>query len=88
MNDRDIKAISRIVVHIENIIEYMKSVKSLYDFSQNQLVVDAVVFNLSQIGEISKFRVSSNLKEWSKHIPCMKCMALEIVLSMIMIKSI
>jgi uncharacterized protein with HEPN domain len=47
----------------------MKSVKSLYDFSQNQLVVDAVVFNLSQIGEISKFRVSSNLKEWSKHIP-------------------
>jgi len=69
MNDRDIKGISRIIVHIENIVEYMKPIISLDDFNQNQLIVDAVVFNLSQIGEISKFRVSSSIKEMSNYIP-------------------
>lgn len=56
-------------MHIENILEYMKPIISLDDFNQNQLIVDAVVFNLSQIGEISKFRVSPSIKEMSKHIP-------------------
>ncbi|MDI6453793.1 hypothetical protein [Peloplasma aerotolerans] len=47
----------------------MKPIRSLNDFNQNNLIVDAVVFNLSQIGEISKFRASSRFKEMSKHIP-------------------
>ncbi|MBN2300273.1 MAG: hypothetical protein JXC31_03690 [Acholeplasmataceae bacterium] len=45
MNDRDIKALKRIIGHIENILNYVESTNSLEDFTHNQLVVDAVVFN-------------------------------------------
>jgi hypothetical protein len=69
MNDRDLKAISRIIVHIEHILDYMKEINSIEEFNQNQLVVDAVVFNLSQVGEISKYRVSENLKDSTKQMP-------------------
>lgn len=69
MNDRDIKGISRIIVHIENILDYMKKINSVKEFNKNQLVVDAVVFNLSQIGEISRYRISSSLKESVINIP-------------------
>ncbi|MBU1020258.1 MAG: DUF86 domain-containing protein [Firmicutes bacterium] len=47
----------------------MKSTKTFEEFNHNQLVVDAVVFNLSQIGEISKYRISSHTKETNNHIP-------------------
>ena len=69
MNDRDIKAIKRIIGHIENILDYVKSINSLEDFTHNQLVVDAVAFNLAQIGEISKYRISSNLKDTYISVP-------------------
>ncbi|MBN2794410.1 MAG: DUF86 domain-containing protein, partial [Clostridia bacterium] len=69
MNDRDTKAIKRIVAHIESILHYVKSIQSLEDFTHNQLVVDAVVFNLAQIGEISKHRVSSTLKDIHVDVP-------------------
>jgi len=69
MNDRDTKAIKRIVAHIENILDYVKSIQSLEDFTHNQLVVDAVVFNLAQIGEISKNRISLILKETQVDVP-------------------
>lgn len=63
MNDRDIKGLSKIIVHIEFILDYMKEINSKEEFNQNQLVIDAVVFNLSQIGEISRYRISSSLKD-------------------------
>ena len=63
MNDRDIKGLSKIIVHIEFILDYMKEINSKEEFNQNQLVIDAVVFNLSQIGEISSYRISSSLKD-------------------------
>jgi len=69
MNDRDFKATTRIIAHIETILGYMKSAKTFEEFNQNQLVVDAVVFNLTQIGEISKYRISSLTKEINNHIP-------------------
>lgn len=69
MNDRDMKALRRIIGHIENILDYMKSTNSLEDFSHNQLVVDAVVFNLVQIGEIDKYRVSSVVKDTQLSVP-------------------
>ena len=69
MNDRDLKAISRVIVHIEKIQDYMRTIITIDDFNHNQLVVDAVVFNLSQVGEISKYRISANLKESNIHIP-------------------
>ncbi len=69
MNDRNLKSITRIIIHLENIFVYMKTINTFEDFNHNQLVVDAIVFNLSQIGEISKYRVSENLKESNKQIP-------------------
>jgi uncharacterized protein with HEPN domain len=69
MNDRDTKALKRIVAHIENILDYVKSIESLDDFTHNQLVVDAVVFNLAQIGEISKHRISLFLKDTQVDVP-------------------
>ncbi len=69
MNDRDFKSVTRIIVHIENILDYMEKIRTFEAFNHNQLVVDAVVFNLPQIGEISKHRVSENLKESNKQIP-------------------
>jgi len=69
MNDRDFKAITKIIIHIEAILCYIKSTKKFEEFNHNQLVVDAVVFNLSQIGEISKYRISSDTKETNNHIP-------------------
>ena len=69
MLDKDIKTLSKIILHIKKIIEYIGPIESLETFNQNQLIVDAVVFNLSQIGEISKFKVSSELKMRSDQIP-------------------
>lgn len=69
MNDRDTKALKRIVAHIENILDYVKSIESLEDFTHNQLVVDAVVFNLAQIGEISEHRISLFLKDTQVDVP-------------------
>jgi uncharacterized protein with HEPN domain len=69
MNDRDIKALKRIIAHTENILDYVKSIHSLEDFTDKQLIVDAVVFNLAQIGEISKHRVSSILKDTQVDVP-------------------
>ena len=69
MNDRDVKAIKKIITHIENILDYVKSIHSLEDFTHNQLVVDAVVFNLAQIGEIAKYRISSIFKDTQMSVP-------------------
>ena len=69
MNDRDMKSLKRIIGHIENILDYVKTIHSFDDFTNNQLVVDAVVFNLAQVGEISKFRLSSNLKDTQVSVP-------------------
>lgn len=69
MNERDSKALARIIVHIDKIIEYTNQIHTLDDFNQNQLVLDAVVFNLTQIGEIAKLRVSTSLKEMNPSIP-------------------
>ena len=69
MSDRDVKAINRIIAHIEHILDYVKPINSLEDFTHNQLVVDAVVFNLAQIGEITKYRLSSILKDVHASVP-------------------
>jgi uncharacterized protein with HEPN domain len=69
MNDRDLKTLKRIIRHIESIIDYMKPIQTLDEFTDSQLIVDAVVFNLAQIGELSKNKISSSLKQEYKDIP-------------------
>jgi hypothetical protein len=43
MNDRDIKGISRIIVHIENIVEYMKPIRSLNDFNIQENIQENIL---------------------------------------------
>lgn len=69
MKDRDIKSIHRIIEHIGLINEYMLDINSFEGFSNSQIVIDAVVFNLSQIGEIAKSRISSQAKVELTDIP-------------------
>jgi uncharacterized protein with HEPN domain len=47
----------------------MRPIETLDEFANNQLIVDAVVFNLTQIGELSKNQISSTLKEKYTLIP-------------------
>ncbi|GHT02702.1 antitoxin [Synergistales bacterium] len=46
--------IQKLIVHVEKIGEYCKSCESIERFTANPLIVEACVFNLSQIGELTK----------------------------------
>ena len=69
MKDRDKKFVCSIINHIENIEDYVNRISSLDDFSSNSLIQDAVLFNLLQIGEISKTKISDAFKKKYSDIP-------------------
>lgn len=69
MKDRETKGIENIIRHIELINEYMLVISDLIEFTMNTMVVDAVTFNLMQIGEISKNKISNDIKQKNPHIP-------------------
>jgi uncharacterized protein with HEPN domain len=68
MKDRDTKVINRVITHINNIRKYMKDISNVNDFSNNSLICDAVVFNLMQIGELTKMKFSDSFKQKQKEI--------------------
>lgn len=72
MKERDKKAIIRIIHHIETIQTYMDRVSILDEFTNDILLQDAVVFNLVQIGEIAKTRISEELIKNQSTIPWKK----------------
>lgn len=69
MKGRDIKTLINIEKHITVIFQYMKGISSLDEFSDNSLVQDAVVFNLLQIGELAKSKLSDSFKKTHSDIP-------------------
>lgn len=69
MNERDKKGIKNIIKHIIQISDYTSHIQTLDEFSNNSLVVDAVIFNLLQIGEIVRNKVSIQIKENNSNIP-------------------
>lgn len=62
MNDRDRKTLINIDKHMTVILQYMTGISTLDEFSDNSLVQDAVVFNLLQIGELAKSKLSDTFK--------------------------
>jgi uncharacterized protein with HEPN domain len=68
MKDRDKKTLINIEKHITVIFRYMKGICSLDEFSDNSLVQDAVVFNLLQIGELAKSKLSDSFKKTHSNI--------------------
>ena len=69
MKDRGTRGIENIIRHIELINEYILSISDLMEFNTNNMVVDAVTFNLMQIGEISKNKISNDIKQKNPNIP-------------------
>lgn len=61
MNDRDTKSVFRMMKHIELINDYMKHIKSYEEFSNEQIVIDAVVFKfIPNWRDIKKQNISSS----------------------------
>jgi uncharacterized protein with HEPN domain len=69
MNERDKKVLMNIDKHIKIIFQYMTGISTLDKFSENSLVQDAVVFNLLQIGELAKSKLSDSFKKTHSDIP-------------------
>lgn len=65
MKDRII--ISKMILHIEKIEEYTMNMKYEH-FIENSMVVEASIFNLSQIGELANC-VNNEFVENNKEIP-------------------
>lgn len=68
MNDNQSKNIDKIIKHIETVINYCNNCKSLDDFQNNTMLVEACVFNLTQIGELVA-KISDETKNLNKDIP-------------------
>lgn len=55
--------------HIKAIFQYMTGISSLDELSNNSMVQDAVIFNLLQIGELAKSKLSDSFKKTHSDIP-------------------
>lgn len=69
MTKSEIKNINRILEHIDKIHDYTKNLTNIDDFNQSSMLVEAVVFNLAQIGEISKYGISDSTKLAYQAVP-------------------
>ena len=58
MNEHDRKTLLSINKHIHNIQRYCCNCSGLEDFASDSMLVEACVFNLMQIGELSKNELS------------------------------
>ena len=69
MDNRDKLILKKISDHIKAVIRYCKDCHSLDDFQSDPMRVEACVFNLMQIGELSKTELSEDAKSQIKAIP-------------------
>lgn len=68
MNDNEY--VDRLLKYCNKISEYMKPVQSFADFLSNSEKVDAVIFNLEQIGETAKkISLTTKNKYYDVHWP-------------------
>ena len=68
MNNNQSKNIDKIIKHIDSVIGYCSDCSSLDDFQNNSMLVEACVFNLTQIGELVT-KISEETKNLNKDIP-------------------
>ena len=69
MNDKDRRVLEKISQHIEAILRYCQDCNSLEEFQSDSMLVEATVFNLMQIGELTKEELSDTAKAGIKTIP-------------------
>ena len=69
MDSRDSKVLQKLQAHTEAILRYCQDCQSLSDFEAEPMRVEATVFNLMQIGELSKTSLSDTAKDAIPSIP-------------------
>ncbi len=69
MDNRDLQVLKKISDHISAVISYCETCSSLDDFQVDSMRVEACVFNLMQIGELTKTGLSNELKSEITAIP-------------------
>lgn len=69
MNIHDKKVLLKILEHIQSIQKYCEGITSEEAFTKNSMCVEACVFNLMQIGELSQKSLSVETKTRITTIP-------------------
>ncbi len=69
MSGKDRQVLEKIIKHIERILKYSHGFESLEDFQKDAMCVDGCVFNLMQIGELTKVGLSDEIKKEIKTVP-------------------
>ncbi len=69
MDNKDQRVLQKLQAHTEAILRYCKDCQTLADFESDSMRVEATVFNLMQIGELSKASLSDAAKESIPSIP-------------------
>jgi len=69
MDKKDREVLLKIEKHIRHAIDYTVKYDSLNAFEQDEMCVEATVFNLMQIGELTKFSLSDDYKQSIQTIP-------------------
>ena len=69
MENRDKEVLLKILKHVRHALKYSKRHESRESFQQDDMCVEATVFNLMQIGELAKASLSDELKAGIKTIP-------------------
>lgn len=69
MENKDKEILYKILRHAEHAIKYTSRFDDCNSFQEDEMCVEATVFNLMQIGELAKTSLSEELKDSIKTIP-------------------
>lgn len=69
MDDKDRRVLQKLQAHTEAILRYCQDCRSLAEFEADSMRVEATVFNLMQIGELSKVSLGDTAKAAVPGIP-------------------
>lgn len=69
MDKHDKKVLAKIAKHIAAVLKYCEQSETLKDFEADSMRVEACVFNLMQIGELSKTDLSDEAKAEISQVP-------------------
>lgn len=69
MDNKDLAVLKKMLQHTRAILDYCKDCRSLDDFQENSMRVEATVFNLMQLGELAKQSLSDDAKAQITTIP-------------------
>ena len=69
MNSKDALILKKMQRHTQAILDYCADCKTLEQFEENTMRVEATVFNLMQLGELAKSSLSEEVKTQLPSIP-------------------